>query len=63
MTEPTQVNLKHCPFCGDQARIYIDCGIDKFYSFKAVCWRETCHAQTPWHRSQDEAITAWNKRT
>lgn len=55
--------LKYCPSCGDQARVYIDCGVDKFYSYKAICWNEECKLQTPWHTSHYSAVRAWNKRT
>lgn len=55
-------DLKSCPFCGYWARIYISSPVDKFASYKAICWNDVCKVQTPWYKTFEEAQQAWDKR-
>lgn len=48
--------LRSCPFCGGEARIYYDDGCSK-----VDCCNEECSANC-WVSTQEEAITAWNRR-
>lgn len=47
--------LKHC-MCGGDAQIYTN----KLGFFQAYC--DKCHIQTPWYKTKEEVISAWNTR-
>ena len=51
-------NLKHCPFCGCQARIYINFEAQFF----VACTSQKCNARI-FNRNRQWAIDAWNRRT
>ena len=49
--------LKACPFCGGEAKIYLGCNYRVAY---VVCLN--CRIEGRPMNSADDAITAWNKR-
>ncbi|GAG81944.1 unnamed protein product [marine sediment metagenome] len=55
------MELKRCPFCGNDATIFkLDSGIDRLIMCKSdEC---ICGDDPKYFKSDDEAIAAWNKR-
>lgn len=58
--------LKECPFCGGEAELKqhksaIDKNDRPIGGWFVDC--EECDCGTPWHNTESQAITAWNRRT
>lgn len=52
--------LKPCPFCGSEAKIF-----HKYYGWSVYCDNLNCQIRTlgTWeYKSIEQAITAWNRR-
>lgn len=68
MTDTDTVELKPCPFCGDDMRDSITSDPMGFARgdgpvYAVECNLLTCNALGPWKPTIEEAVTAWNART
>ena len=53
--------VKRCPFCGEIACCQ-PCG-ERFRGwYSVICLSEVCRAEGPLHRTESEAVAAWNRR-
>lgn len=55
--------LKSCPFCGGKAKIETELAFTTDFTvnrYKLCC--KNCLMETKWFITENEAITAWNKR-
>lgn len=55
--------LKPCPFCGGNAKIYN--GEQDFLIYKQKCYSvfcESCKCATQYRRTEKEAVEDWNNR-
>ena len=61
-------DLKPCPFCGGEARLYSRENPTAFYEndteFSVSCkeWRN-CRASVGWFDNEQDAVKAWSRRT
>lgn len=55
-------NLKPCPFCGGEAKLYA--GKINFYPYdhRFRVWCSKCNAMSNLFRTKDEALASWNWR-
>ena len=53
--------LKPCPFCGSEAKLYAD---KKTQDWGAICQQPECecNARIPYCATREEAIEQWNRR-
>ena len=49
--------LKPCPFCGGDATLWREGGVDRPYHI--LCG---CGGRVGWFETREEAIAAWNRR-
>lgn len=55
-----KVELKPCPFCGNEAKIDINVALQ---GYRVACTRIlSCGAKFEWFDKEKEAIEAWNRR-
>ena len=58
----TTNELKSCPFCGSEAKLFAD---KKTHDWGAICQQPECecNARIPYCSTREEAIAQWNRRT
>ncbi|EET0845877.1 restriction alleviation protein, Lar family [Escherichia coli] len=56
----TQPKLKECPFCGGNARLWVEAGINIDVWGYAEC--DLCEARGAWAPSVAAAAEKWNRR-
>ena len=56
----TNKTLKNCPFCGNEAKIYVTT-VDDYDYYSPICTKCDCCLDGNYYTA-DEAETAWNRR-
>ena len=56
------VELKSCPFCGEEARLKVDPGLFGTPVFWAKCSNRDCGVSTQAKMTEAGALDLWNKR-